>query len=57
MNYKHNFFEKNDLKILVLGGSQAAKIFGEKLPRIFEMIKKDNLEIIYHQCLPNKITA
>lgn len=55
MNYKHNFNEKNDLKILVLGGSQAAKIFGEKLPRIFEMIKKENLKIIiYQQCLPEQ---
>ena len=29
MNYKHNFNEKNDLKILVLGGSQAAKILAK----------------------------
>ena len=52
MNYKHNFNE-NDLKILVLGGEPGCENFYEKLPRIFEMIKKENLKIsIYQQCLP-----
>ena len=40
-----------DIKILVLGGSQAAKVFGEKLPQIFEKIKKSKIPIkVYQQC-------
>ena len=40
-----------NLKILVLGGSQAAKVFAEKLPLIFEKIKKSEIPIqIYQQC-------
>ena len=40
------------LNILVLGGSQAAKVFAEKLPDIFIKCKKNNINIkIYQQCL------
>ena len=40
------------LNILVLGGSQAAKIFAEILPDIFIDCKKNNINIkIYQQCL------
>tara|TARA_Y100000816_G_scaffold292253_1_gene286621 strand:+ start:4455 stop:5540 length:1086 start_codon:yes stop_codon:yes gene_type:complete len=40
------------LSILVLGGSQAAKIFAEMLPDIFIKCKKNNLNLkIYQQCL------
>ena len=43
--------EFNNIKILVLGGSQAAKIFAEKLPQIFEKLKNSGLKIkIYQQC-------
>ena len=46
----------NNLKILVLGGSQAAKIFAEELPVIFEKLKNSNLSIkIYQQCQKNQI--
>ena len=42
----------NDLSLLVLGGSQAAKIFAEKLPDIFIALKKNNINLkIYQQCL------
>jgi len=42
----------NELNILVLGGSQAAKIFAEKLPDIFLDCKKNNIDFkVYQQCL------
>jgi UDP-N-acetylglucosamine--N-acetylmuramyl-(pentapeptide) pyrophosphoryl-undecaprenol N-acetylglucosamine transferase len=41
----------DDLKILVLGGSQAAKIFADELPQIFEKSKNSGLSIkVYQQC-------
>ena len=41
----------NDIKILVLGGSQAAKVFADKLPKIFETIKNSKMPIkVYQQC-------
>ena len=51
-NKKH---DKNDnfdsLKILILGGSQAAKVFAEQLPPVFEKLKDLKLSIhIYQQC-------
>tara|TARA_B100000902_G_scaffold388798_1_gene435010 strand:- start:8925 stop:10019 length:1095 start_codon:yes stop_codon:yes gene_type:complete len=59
INSQININEKDelkDLKILVLGGSQAAEIFAEKLPPIFEKIKNSKISIkIYQQCL-NKQT-
>ncbi len=46
---KTNYLE--NLKILVLGGSQAAKIFAEQLPEVFEKLKNSNKKIkIYQQC-------
>tara|TARA_X000000368_G_C23053226_1_gene722508 strand:+ start:952 stop:2037 length:1086 start_codon:yes stop_codon:yes gene_type:complete len=48
---KHNDF----INILVLGGSQAAKIFAELLPSIFIRCKKNNMKIkILQQCLSNQ---
>ena len=39
------------LKILVIGGSQAAKIFAYDLPQIFNKIKNSNIQIkVYQQC-------
>ena len=47
-NYKKNFEKIN---ILVLGGSQAARIFGNELPQIFEKLKNSNFQFkIYQQC-------
>ena len=43
------------LKILILGGSQAAKIFAERLPEIFKECKKAEISLkIYQQCLPGQ---
>ncbi len=43
---------KEKLAILVLGGSQAAQIFAEKLPDIFEKCIKSNINLkIFQQCL------
>ena len=40
------------LNILVLGGSQAAKIFGEKLPEIFIKLKDNGVNFkLYQQCV------
>ena len=41
----------DNLNILVLGGSQAAKIFAEELPPIFKKLKNMNINFkIYQQC-------
>ena len=43
------------IKILVLGGSQAAKIFAEKLSKIFEKCHKDGVPLqVFQQCLPEQ---
>ena len=48
-NDQNNKF--NDIKILVLGGSQAAKVFADKLPKIFEKLKNSEIPIkVYQQC-------
>ena len=45
----------NQLKILILGGSQGAKVFAEQLPLIFEKLYKSGLPIkIYQQCQKNQ---
>ena len=50
-------FKKNNqpieeaLNILVLGGSQAAKSFGDMLPEVFKQCRKENINIkIFQQC-------
>ena len=49
---KDQFYEANELKILVLGGSQAAKIFADILPKIFEKLNDSKIIIkVYQQCL------
>ena len=41
----------NCLNVLVLGGSQAAKVFAEELPKIFEKLKKAGIPMkIFQQC-------
>ena len=58
LNYKaKDSLDLNDkkLKILVLGGSQAAKIFAEKLPEIFKDCYKAKITLeVYQQCLPEQ---
>ena len=55
-----NFKEVNNskdkkLRILVLGGSQAAKVFAEKLPLIFQKCLNSEIQLkIYQQCLPDQ---
>ena len=40
---------------MVLGGSQAAKIFAEELPQIFEKLQNSNIPIkVYQQCQKNQ---
>ena len=53
---KQNFNQhEKELKILVLGGSQAAKIFAEKLPEMFKKCKEDKIILkICQQCLPEQ---
>ena len=47
--------ETNKLSILILGGSQAAKVFGEKLPYIFKDLSNENIPLkIYQHCLPSQ---
>ena len=51
INFKVENYKLNELKILVLGGSQGAKVFAEKLPRIFEKLKNSKMPIkVYQQC-------
>lgn len=58
LNFKNK--PKNDekdekIKILVLGGSQAAKVFAEKLPQIFKECNDFKIPLkIFQQCLPNQ---
>ncbi len=50
-------FNQSDkkLKILILGGSQAAKIFAEKLTDIFKECNEARIPLkIYQQCLPEQ---
>jgi UDP-N-acetylglucosamine--N-acetylmuramyl-(pentapeptide) pyrophosphoryl-undecaprenol N-acetylglucosamine transferase len=52
---KNNQFKQEVLNILVLGGSQAAKSFGEFLPKIFEQCMKENIKIkIFQQCVESQ---
>ena len=53
----HHFNNENYEKfnILILGGSQAAKSFAEKLPNIFVELNKRNIKIkIFQQCQPEQ---
>ncbi len=46
---------KNKLNILVIGGSQAAKVFAEILPNIFKECINQGVSLkIYQQCLPSQ---
>ncbi len=44
--------KSGNIQILVLGGSQAAKVFADELPQIFEKLKNSEIPIkVYQQCL------
>jgi len=48
VNRKINF---DNIKILILGGSQAAKDFADELPQIIDQLKKSGISIkVYQQC-------
>ena len=50
-NFSSQIYESKKLNILVLGGSQAAKIFADELPEIFEKLKKSKIPIkVFQQC-------
>ena len=52
-NYKQN--DKKEISILILGGSQAAKVFANTLPAVFKDCSvKGILLKIYQQCLPEQ---
>ena len=54
INTNPNYGEKSNfdkIRILVLGGSQAAKIFAEELPQVFDKISRSEFPIkVYQQC-------
>ena len=56
LNFKKiNKFKTGVLNILVLGGSQAAKSFGDLLPNIFEKCITENIKIkIFQQCIESQ---
>ena len=48
---------KNKIKILVLGGSQAAKVFAEELPKIFKQCIDDKISLeIYRNAYQSRET-
>ena len=54
INFKVENFQINrfdDIKVLILGGSQAAKVFADKLPKVFKKLKNSSTKIkVYQQC-------
>ena len=47
--------EEKKINLLVLGGSQAAKVFAETLPKIFKNCISKGIELkIYQHCLPSQ---
>ncbi len=52
LNFKPSKKKSKKINLLILGGSQAAKIFAEKIPRIIKLCKSNNIDIkILQQCL------
>ena len=52
LNFKTQNKKSKKINILILGGSQAAKIFAEKIPRIIKLCKSNKIDIkIFQQCL------
>ncbi len=57
INSKKQLFSKNELSLLIIGGSQSAKIFGEILPLEITKCLKQGVKLkIYQQCLENQIS-
>ena len=56
LRYKpRNKYYLKKINLLILGGSQAAKIFAEKIPRIIKLCKTNKMEIkIFQQCLSSQ---
>ena len=53
-NTKKNY-NKKDFSILVLGGSQGAKLFGEIIPSVIKKVKNEGYETtIIQQCISNQ---
>ena len=54
-SHKEDKYQCEKLNILILGGSQAAQIFAEKLPKIFLKCKNQGLKFkIFQQCLASQ---
>ena len=52
---RNNNYEYNEIRILILGGSQAAKVFAKELPEIFKKCQHNKIPLkIYQQCLPEQ---
>ena len=58
INFNEKKKKNNNLEainILVLGGSQAAQVFADKLPQIFKRCKEEGISIkVYQQCLKSQ---
>ena len=55
-NLQKQFSEKDELSLLIMGGSQSAKVFGEILPNEISKCTKTGTKFkIYQQCLENQI--
>ena len=53
---KTESFDKKNLSILIMGGSQSAKIFGEVLPSIMAKCFENGIRLkIYQQCLDEQV--
>ena len=53
---KNQVIDKKQLSILITGGSQSAKIFGEILPNIIVQCSKNDIKFkIYQQCLDDQL--
>ena len=51
INSTNQIIKFDEIKILVLGGSQAARVFADELPQIFEKLKTSEISIkVYQQC-------
>ncbi len=59
LNFKAKTFSINNdekLNILILGGSQAAKIFADKLTKVFKECNEAKIPFkLYQQCLPEQV--
>ena len=53
---KENKIDNNELSILIMGGSQSAKVFGEKITQIIIQCYKKNIKFkVYQQCLDKQM--